>query len=95
MKTLVSLLVGIAIGALSTAALTSMQVGPADEATKAALVAVKRGIVAGHQGKDRAALDQLYADDYTAIDSQGVLRTKQDLLPRSPPTPRSPRADTT
>ena len=56
MTTLVSLLVGIAIGALSTAALASMQVGTADDAPRAALVAVKREIVASHQGTDRAVI---------------------------------------
>jgi ketosteroid isomerase-like protein len=45
---------------------------------------VKRGIVAGHQAKDAAALDRLYADDYTAIDSKGVIRTKQNLLKALP-----------
>jgi len=84
MKTLATVLAGIAIGALGTAAIAATQVGPADEATKTALVAVKRGIVAGHQAKDAAALDRLYADDYTAIDAKGVIRTKQDLLKALP-----------
>ena len=80
MKTLTTLLLGMAIGALGTAALAAVPVGPADDATKNAVMAVKRGIVAGHQAKDRTALDRLYADDYTAIDSKGAIRTKQDLL---------------
>ena len=85
MKTLTTLLLGMAIGAFGAAALGAVPVGPADEATKAAVTAVKRGIVAGHQAKDRAALDRLYAEDYTAIDSKGAIRSKQDLL-RSLPT---------
>jgi ketosteroid isomerase-like protein len=52
----------------------------ADPDTQDALAAVKRAIVAGHQAKDAAALGRLYADDYTAIDSKGAVRTKQQLL---------------
>jgi hypothetical protein len=84
MKTLTTLLVGMAIGALGAAALGAVPVGPADEATKHAVTEVKRGIVAGHKAKDRAALERLYADDYTAIDSKGAIRTKQDLLQSLP-----------
>ena len=79
MKTLTTLVAGILIGSLTTA-FVSGQAGPADAATKAAVADVKRGIVAGHKAKDRAALDRLYADDYTAIDAKGFVRTKQDLL---------------
>jgi len=71
------------IGSLSTTFVAG-QVGPADAATKAAVAGVKRGIVAGHKAKDRAALDRLYADDYTAIDAKGAIRTKQDLLDALP-----------
>jgi ketosteroid isomerase-like protein len=84
MKTLATLLLGITIGAVGAAALGAVPVGPADEATKAAVQEVKRGIVAGHKAKDRAALDRLYADDYTAIDAKGAIRTKQDLLAALP-----------
>ena len=84
MKTLTTLLMGIAIGAFGAAALGAMPVGPADEATKNAVMEVKRGIVAGHKAKDRRSLDLLYADDYTAIDSKGAIRTKQDLLTALP-----------
>jgi ketosteroid isomerase-like protein len=80
MKTLATLLAGVVIGALGMTAVAAVPVGPADDATKAAVMEVKRGIVAGHQAKDRAALDRLYAADYTAIDSKGAIRTKQDLL---------------
>jgi ketosteroid isomerase-like protein len=84
MKTLTTLLLGIAIGSLGTNIIASTPVGPADEATKTAVAEVKRGIVAGHKAKDRAALDRLYADDYTAIDSKGTIRSKQDLLKALP-----------
>jgi len=84
MKTLATLLLGITLGAVGAAALGAVPVGPADEATKAAVQEVKRGIVAGHKAKDRAALDRLYADDYTAIDAKGAIRTKQDLLAALP-----------
>lgn len=84
MKTLTTLLVGIAVGAWGMAAVAAVPVGPADEATKAAVQEVKRGIVAGHKARDRAALDRLYADDYTAIDAKGALRSKQDLLKSLP-----------
>lgn len=84
MKTVTTFVAGIAIGAFGMGAAAAVPVGPADAATKAAVMEVKRGIVAGHQAKDRAALDRLYADDYTAIDSKGVIRTKQDLLSALP-----------
>lgn len=89
MKTAATLLMGIAIGVFGSAAVGAAlpgaaQVGSADAATKAAVTALKRGIVAGHKAKDRAALERLYADDYTAIDSTGAIRTKQDLLKALP-----------
>jgi ketosteroid isomerase-like protein len=84
MKTLTTLLLGMAIGAIGMAAFAAEPVGPADAATKAAVAEVKRGIVAGHKAKDRVALDRLYADDYTAIDSKGAIRSKQDLLKALP-----------
>ena len=84
MRTLTTLLVGMAIGAAGMAAAASVPVGPADHATKTAVMEVKRGIVAGHKAKDRAALDRLYADDYTAIDAKGAIRTKQDPLQALP-----------
>ena len=84
MKTLTTLLLGIAIGSFGVGTTAAIPVGPADEATKAAVSEVKRSIVAGHKARDRAALDRLYADDYTAIDASGVIRTKQDLLKALP-----------
>lgn len=52
----------------------------ADAATADAVRAVKRGIVEGHRTRDRAALDRLYAEDYTAVDPRGGVRSKADLL---------------
>ena len=52
----------------------------ADDATAQAVRAVKRGIVEGHRTKNRAALEALYATDYTAIDARGAVRRKADLL---------------
>jgi ketosteroid isomerase-like protein len=52
----------------------------ADEATRRAVIEVKQGILAGHKARDRAALDRLYADDYTAIDAKGGITTKSELL---------------
>ena len=51
-----------------------------DAATRAAIVAVKQGIVEGHRRKDAKALDALYADDYVAVDPSGETRTKAQLL---------------
>jgi ketosteroid isomerase-like protein len=84
MQTSLAFVAGILIGAATMSSAGATPVGPADEATKAAVQEVKRGIVAGHRAKDRAALDRLYADDYTAIDSKGSIRTKQDLLKALP-----------
>jgi ketosteroid isomerase-like protein len=52
----------------------------ADEETRRAVGAVKQGILDGHRRKDAAALDKLYADDYTATDGEGSVRTKAQLL---------------
>jgi hypothetical protein len=45
MRTLTTLLLGMAIGAAGMAAAASVPVGPADDATKTAVMEVKRGIV--------------------------------------------------
>ena len=52
----------------------------ADAGTVRAVTMVKKGILAGHKARDRAALDKLYADDYTAIDAKGEVTTKKELL---------------
>ncbi len=86
-KLAATLLAGILLGAGATAGTGARQGWAADEATKAAVTAVKQAIVAGHQRKDRAALDRLYADDYTAISRAGTVRTKADLLQALPTDP--------
>jgi Domain of unknown function (DUF4440) len=52
----------------------------ADVETVRAVTAVKKGILAGHKARDRAALDRLYADSYTATDAKGEVTTKKELL---------------
>ena len=70
---LLAALPGIALSA-PDAALSS------DEETRKAVTAVKQAIVAGHKARDRAALDKLYAGDYTATDAKGKVTTKKELL---------------
>lgn len=57
------------------------------EDVRAAVTAVKQGIVDGHRRKDRAALDALYADDYAALSADGSVRTKAELLAGLPTDP--------
>lgn len=72
---------GCALGSAVTLAWVQQQGGlMADQATRDAVAAVKRGIVDGHRTKDRRALDQLYAESYTATDPRGSVRTKAQLL---------------
>ena len=59
----------------------------ADAATREAVTAVKRGIVEGHRTRDRAALERLYAEDFTALDAAGGVRTKAQLLDALPSGP--------
>src|SRR5690606_29935619 len=49
---------------------------PVDDATARELGELKNAIVEGHRTRDRAALDQLYAEDYVATDPRGGTRTK-------------------
>ncbi len=72
----------IVLGALSArTTVASPDPGPtADDETLKAVIAVKQAIVAGHKARDRAALDKLYADDYTATDASGKVTTKKELL---------------
>src|SRR5688572_4608572 len=80
MRTTITLLIGLALGSGLTFTAMAQPSLLADETTVAAVTAVKRGIVEGHRTKDRAALAALYADDYTALDAEGGLRRKTDLL---------------
>lgn len=80
MRTAITLLFGVALGSTLTFTAMAQPSLLADEATTAAVSAVKRAIVEGHRTKDRAALAALYADDYTALDTSGTVRRKRDLL---------------
>jgi len=73
------LCIGLGAGWVAGSAVPDGQSLMADEETREAVAAVKHGIVAGHKARDRKALDLLYAEDYTAVDSGGI-RTKDDLL---------------
>ena len=75
----VGLAIGLAAGLVAGSAVPNSHDLMADEATRQAVAAVKDGIVAGHKARDAEALDRLYADDFTAVDPDGI-RTKSDLL---------------
>jgi len=75
-----ALALGMAIGGVGTAWTWQRQDVMADAATRDELALVKSAIVEGHRTRSRAALDSLYADDYTATDGGGALHTKTDLL---------------
>lgn len=79
-RILIAVLIGSIAG--SGLAVTAWQRPDAqvEDTTRHALQQVKAAIVEGHRTRDRAALDALYADDYTATDARGHLRTKADLL---------------
>jgi uncharacterized protein (TIGR02246 family) len=54
----------------------------ADAATREALASVKSQVVRAYVDRDAAALDRLYGEDYTAIGSDGSVRTKTHELAR-------------
>lgn len=87
MRTVGILLLGLVLGSTLTARALQRADLMAEAATREAVSAVKRGIVEGHRKRDRAALDQLYAESYTATDARGGLRTKADLLASLPTDP--------
>lgn len=80
MRVFVAVIVGMAMGAGAATTLARQSQLMADAATAAAVRAVKAGIVEGHRTRNRAALDRLYAADYTALDARGGVRGKQALL---------------
>lgn len=85
-RTLLLLLVGALLGATLTT--WAQPASPfADDETRAAVAGVKQAIVTGHRTRDRAALDRLYAADYTATDARGRTRSKADLLDALPTDP--------
>lgn len=83
-RALVALGIGVAIGSLLTSAVLADRSLSADAETRLAVTAIKQAIVAAHKARDGAALKRLYADDYTAIDSKGNVRSKGDLLASLP-----------
>lgn len=88
MRTLAVLSIGLVAGAVATLGVVRAQNFAADRDTREAVTAVKRAIVNGHTTKDAAALAGLYADDYTAIDARGTVRTRSALLSALPTDPR-------
>jgi Domain of unknown function (DUF4440) len=76
----------LGLGLLLAAVASSLRAIPdpsaadAADATLRAVSEVKQAIVAGHKARDRAALEKLYAADYTATDSSGKVTTKKELL---------------
>jgi len=74
----------IGLGLLLTAGALSVRAVPdpssADAATLRAVSEVKQAIVAGHKARDRAALEKLYAPEYTATDASGKVTTRKELL---------------
>ena len=87
MRTVLALIVGILIGGGLVAAAFQRGDLLADAGTRQAVARVKQAIVDGHRTRNRAALDALYADDYTALDTRGRVRTKADLLDGLPTDP--------
>jgi ketosteroid isomerase-like protein len=78
---------GAAAGALAAASASAQKGALADAVTRRELDAVKQAILTGHRTKDRAALSRLYAEDYTAVDSKGAIRTRDELLAGLPTDP--------
>ena len=74
----------IGLGLLLAAGASRLRAVPdpsaADAATLRAVSEVKQAIVAGHKARDRAALEKLYAADYTATDASGKVTTRKELL---------------
>lgn len=84
MRTIAAVLAGVMVGIAATAVAWQRADVMADAATRDAVTAVKHAIVEGHRTRNRAALEQLYAESYTAFDPRGGLRTKADLLAALP-----------
>ena len=80
MRMVVVGLVGVIIGASAATGVARQSNLMADEATATAVRAVKLGIVEGHRTKNRAALDRLYAADFTAFSRVAGVRGKTELL---------------
>ena len=80
MRIVWTLLGGVIFGAVLSTMATGQAAWMADAATQEAVSNVKKAIVEGHRTKDRAALDALYAVDYTAFSTRGGVLSKTDLL---------------
>lgn len=87
MRTFLAAIGGLLVGWAAALAAAQPSSLLADDQTRQAVTAVKQAIVQGHRARDRAALDRLYADDYTALDARGGLRGKDDLLRALPTDP--------
>ena len=70
----------LAAGAWGLRAVPDPSAADAADATLRAVSDVKQAIVAGHKARDRAALEKLYAADYTATDASGKVTTRKELL---------------
>ena len=80
MKTTTRIVLAVLVTLGGAAVSAAPESSSADPETVKAVTAVKKGILAGHKARDRAALDQLYADSYTATDAKGEVTTKKELL---------------
>jgi hypothetical protein len=87
MRTIAVLLLGMAVGGGGAVAVGQGRDLLADAATRQAVTMVKHAIVEGHRTRNHQALDQLYAESYTAFDARGGVRTKADLLTALPADP--------
>lgn len=86
MKGAHALVIGAVLGSVITLAGAGQTPG-VDEPTRQAVSALKQAIVEGHRTRDRAALDRAYAADYTAMNGDGSVRIKEDLLRALPTDP--------
>ena len=75
----VGIFFGLAAGLVAGSSVQDRSDLMADEETRRDVAAVKDAIVAGHMARDAEALDRLYAEDFSAVDPEGI-RTKADLL---------------
>ena len=71
--------IGLAVASLAGILVSAQQSGPpADE-----VIRLERAVIAAEAKKDRAALDKMYADDFSYIHSNGMVANKADDLASS------------
>ena len=87
MRMLMAMLLGLLLGSTVSMAAVDGTTLLADSDTREAITRLKQAIVAGHRRCDRAALEALYAEDYTAQDAHGGVRTRAQLLDALPTDP--------